>query len=523
MPHEGGHVWRALGEHATAWVVGGVLLAATGFAPEEWLAHAVDGLRIHENVLHLWATNVDVRVVPIAIGMAVIGIGLLRQRQAAQPKPVTDLHDKRIVLSEKLLSDVETTPNPTDQSDSPEPTALLNQDKPSIAVLPFENMSGDVEQEHFSDGIADDITTELSRNRWLFVIARTSSFTYKNHPRDVKRIAEELGVSYVLEGSVRRASGRVRVNVQLVDAQTAEHIWAERYDRDVTDVFAVQDEITAAVTGAIAPAITDTEKRRATRKPPERLDAWEAYMRGLWHEGQGRIADHEQAKQWFHRALALDATFASPCSALSEAYLNDGAIYATLSIDEATELSAQWAERAIAIDPEDADAQATIALAAMIAGDVDEAHDHLQIAKASNPNLPTVLTSEEFILLFSGQFVEARQVNAACVRVDPRGPRVAGLMQHVAISYYYERDYTKSVEAARRAVARYPEYHLTYRWLAAALGQLGRTEEARVALQKAIELAPQSFEFYVRNRPRWHRPESHEHMRDGLRKAGWQG
>ena len=395
--------------------------------------------------------------------------------------------------------------------------------RPSIAVLAFTNMSGDVDQEYFSDGIAEDIITELSRSRSLFVIARNSSFTYKGHAVDVKQVARELGVRYVVEGSVRRSGSRVRVTTQLVDAVTANHIWAERYDRALEDVFAVQDEITVAVTTAILPAVADAEQRRALRKRPESLDAWEAYMRGLWYQGQGSTADHERAKQFFVRAIELDATFASPYSALAEAYLADGAIYATLSLANAAQLSADWAKRATAIDPEDADAQATIALAAMIVGNENEARDHLRLAKVSNPNTPSTLASEEFILLFSGQTTEAKQARKACLRLDPRGPRVAGLMQHVVISHYYELDYTKAVEAARQTIARYPAYHLTYRWLAAALGQLGRAGEAQVALKMAIELSSQSFEFYVRHRPPWHRPDYYEHMLEGLRKAGWQG
>jgi adenylate cyclase len=316
---------------------------------------------------------------------------------------------------------------------------------------------------------------------------------------------------------------RVRVTAQLIDAGTGNHVWAERYNRRIDEVFAVQDEITVAVTTAILPAVTDAEQRRALRKAPESLDAWAAYMRGLWHEGRGITADHERAKQFFLHAIELDAGFASPYSALAEAYLNDGAIYGTLSLAEAAKLSADWAKRATAIDPEDADAQATIALAAMIAGNAGEARDHLRLAKANNPNSPSVLASEEFVLLFSGLTTEAEQARTACLRLDPRGPRVAGLMQHVVISHYYECDYTKAVEAARHTVARYPQYHLTYRWLAAALGQADRTEEARMALVKAIELAPQSFEFYTRRRPPWHRPEDYEHMLEGLPKAGWEG
>jgi adenylate cyclase len=401
--------------------------------------------------------------------------------------------------------------------------ALPLPDKPSIAVLAFTNMSGDPDQEYFSDGIADDIITELSRSRSLFVIAGNSSFTYKGRPVDVKQVAREMGVRYVLEGSVRRSSGRVRVIAQLIEAGTGNHIWAERFDRAPEDVFAVQDEITTAVVTAIVPAVADAEFRRALRRPPESLDVWAAYMRGLWHEGLGSTADHERAKQFFRRAVELDASFAPPYSALAEAYLNDGAVYATLPLADAAKLSAAWAEKAIAIDPEDANAQGAMAYAAMVAGNQDGAREHLRLARTSNPGSPNVLSCEGFVLLFSGQPDQSRQAIMACLRLDPRGPRTASLMQLIAISHYYQHDYDKAIEAARRTVAQYPKFHLTYRWLAAALGQLGRVEAAQQAMQMAAELSPQSFEFYVRHRPAWHRPENYEHMLDGLRKAGWRG
>jgi adenylate cyclase len=399
----------------------------------------------------------------------------------------------------------------------------LTPDKPSMAVLPFSNLSSDPEQEYFSDGVADDIITELSRSRSLFVIARNSSFTYKGHAVDVKRVARELGVRYVLEGSVRRSGQRVRVVAQLIDAVTGNHIWAERYDRALEDVFAVQDEITASVVTAIVPAVADAELERILRKPPESLGAWEAYQRGRWHEGLGTTAEHERAKEFFQRAITLDPTFASPYFALAVAYINDGGIYATLPLAEAAKLSADWAQKAITIDPQSADAQSAMAYAAMVAGNSIEAQNHLRLAQVSNPNLPPVLACQGFVLLFSGHFSQARDALTECLRLDPRGPGTALRLQLITVSYYYEHDYAKAVEAARHTVARYPRLHLTYRWLAAALGQLGCTEEAQVALRTAIELSPQSFEFYVRNRPPWHKLENHEHMLDGLRKAGWQG
>ena len=176
---------------------------------------------------------------------------------------------------------------------SRKPSSLPLPDKPSIAVLPFQNMSGDPEQEYFADGMVEDIITELSRIRWLFVIARNSTFTYKGQAVDVKQVARELGVRYVLEGSVRKGGNRVRVTAQLIDAASGAHIWAERYDRDLSDIFAVQDEITASVAGVIEPALAEAEQQRVLRKPPERLDAWEAYQRGLWHFNRYRTGGEQ--------------------------------------------------------------------------------------------------------------------------------------------------------------------------------------------------------------------------------------
>jgi adenylate cyclase len=401
--------------------------------------------------------------------------------------------------------------------------ALPLPDKPSIAVLAFTNMSGDPEQEYFSDGIADDIITELSRSRSLFVIARNSSFTYKGHAVEIKQVARELGVRYVLEGSVRRSGARVRVAAQLIDAETGNHIWAERYDRALEDVFAVQDEITTAVVTAIQPAVGDAEFRRVLRKPPDSLNAWEAYLRGQWHQGQSTAADNERAKEFFQRAIGLDATFAAPYAALAQAFLSDGPGWGTRSFEDAAELAAGWAQKAVAIDPEDAEARAMAAMAALAAGEMDAAHDQVQLARTSAPNSPTALAVEGHVLLHTGQPERARQAMAMCLRLDPRGPLSASMMHRIAITYYYEQNYAQSTEASLRCLARYPGAIATYRWLAAALGQLGRVEEARAALHKALELSPRLFGLYTLRRPRWHSPEDHEHMLDGLRKAGWQG
>jgi adenylate cyclase len=401
--------------------------------------------------------------------------------------------------------------------------ALPLPDKPSIAVLAFTNMSGGLDQEYFSDGIADDIITELSRSRSLFVIARNSSFTYKGHAVDVKQVARELGVRYVVEGSVRRSGDRIRVTAQLIDATTGNHIWAERYDRNVNDVFAVQDEITVAVTTGINPAVDEAERRRALRKQPESLTAWEAYQRGLWHVGKFDLAENERAKAFFRRAIELDAVFAPAYSALALACHFEGSRFATRSLDEATKEAVLCAHKAVAIDPADADAQAVLATATMWTGDRVAAWERASQALARNQNSPWAIGQMAGIALHNGYPAKARDLLFTALRRSPRDPHNSFVLRQITMSYYFERDYTGAAEAAKRALALDPDNPMPYRWLAASLGQLGQTDEAREALQKAIEVSPRTFDVYVRDRPLWFRPVDHGLMLDGLRKAGWQG
>jgi adenylate cyclase len=401
---------------------------------------------------------------------------------------------------------------------SPKPLPLP--DKPSIAVLPFANMSGDPEQEFFADGIAEDIITALSRYPSLFVIARNSCFTYKGRAVDVKQVGRELGVRYVLEGSLRKASNRIRVTAQLVEAETGNHDWAERYDRDLADIFAVQDEITEAVTIAIAPAIADAELHRALRKPPESLDAWGAYQCGLWHMSKERAEDYALAEQLFQRAIDLDPNFAGGYSGLAFALHQAASVFQTRSLPEAQSSAEALARRAVALDPADAEARLCLGFILRVRGDYEGALAEIERALAISPNLAGAHAERGAILIFSGRAKEGLAALQACIRLDPRHPTMARSLLHVTIAFYFCREYEASIEAAKRAIRSYPEFPLVYRWLTAALGQIGRIEEAKKALEKAIAIAPASFDMYVRGRVPWMRPEDHNHMLEGLRKAG---
>jgi adenylate cyclase len=402
-------------------------------------------------------------------------------------------------------------------------TALPLPDKPSIAVLAFTNMSGDPEQEYFSDGIADDIITELSRIPWLFVIARNSSFAYKGNAINVKQIGRELGVRYVMEGSVRRGGERVRVNAQLIDAESGAHVWAERYDSELTDVFIVQDEITFAVTTAIGPALAVAEQRRALRKLPSNLGAWECYQRGMWHHSRFRSEDDPPAHELFNRALKLDPTLAAAHTGLAAQLIREGTVFASRPLLEALPLAGNEAQKALELDPTDADAHALWAEATGSFGDYAGGFAHVERALSINPNCALAYHVKGWLQIFAGEPGEGRQAMLFAIRLDPRRASYPHARSHIVTSYYLERDYERTVTEATRLIADRPDHPYGYRWLAAALGQLGRGDEARAVLNKAIEIAPESFRLYVEQRVAWMAPGVYDHMLEGLRKAGWQG
>jgi adenylate cyclase len=395
-------------------------------------------------------------------------------------------------------------------------------DKPSIAVLPFGNMSADPEQEFFADGIAEDVITALSRYPSLVVIARNSSFTYKGRSVDVKQIGRELGVRYVLEGSLRKSGSRIRVTAKLVEAETGKHVWAERYDRDLADIFAVQDEITEAVTIAIAPAIADAEQQRAMRKPPDSLDAWAAYQRGLWHVSKATSDDIALAEKFFQQAIDFDPSFCSAYSALAMVHGQQADDFQTRSLPETLSSIEALARRATALDGADAEARATLCNALWRRADYEGALAEAEQALATSPNLAFAHHMLGATLMFSGRPKEGLASIERSIRLDPRHPRAAVRSMQVALALYLSREYAAAVEAAKRAIRSYPAYPNSYRWLAAALGQLGRTEEAKEALTQAIANVPASFAMYVSKGVPWMRPEDHAHMLQGLRKAGWQ-
>ena len=402
------------------------------------------------------------------------------------------------------------------------PAALPLPDKPSVAVLPFANLSSDPEQEFFADGIAEDVITALSRYPSLFVIARNSCFTYKGRAVDVKQVGHELGVRYVLEGSLRKSGNRIRVTAQLVEAETGKHVWAERFDRDLTDIFAVQDEITEAVTIAIAPAIADAEQQRAMRKPPGSLDAWAAYQRGLWHLSKANTDDNALAQKFFQEAIDRDPNFAGGYKGLAAAQ-SIAADFHGGDLARMNDSVEALARRSVALDGADAEGRSRLAHALRRRGDYAGGLAEVERALALSPNLADAHAIKGSILIFSGRLTEGVEALERSIRLDPRDPRSESRLLQIALALYFLRNYEAAVDAANEAIRSYPDFPNPYRWLAAALGQLDRTAEAKEALEKAIAIAPAAFDMYVRDRVPWMRPADHAHMLEGLRKAGWQG
>jgi len=393
--------------------------------------------------------------------------------------------------------------------------------KPSIAVLPFTNISGDPEQEFFADGMAEDIITALSKNRWFLVIARNSTFTYKGKPVKIQQVAQELGVRYVIEGSVQRAGDRIRVNAQLIDAETGTHIWAERYDRDLTDIFALQDEITEQIVSSIAPELGTAERERARRKPPESLDAWDRFQRGLWHVYHVNERDHSEAERLMQEVVEIDPGF-SPAYAYL-AFLRYLAVIHGLAEDDAKTLAEGHAlgNKAVTLDRNDPVAHFALARVLTMEGDMEAAIAESKIAIGLNPNDPHGHHSLGWVLYWGRADAEGslEHFNTA-LRLNPRDPfRWITLVMKGAALRFLKR-YDEAIEWGR-AACQYPEgAFIPHLHLAATFGQAGKVDEARAEITKALVLRPDLTITFMGRRYATLHPAMGNSFFDGLRKAG---
>jgi adenylate cyclase len=411
---------------------------------------------------------------------------------------------------------------PAVEAEKAVPTLALP-DRPSIAVLPLDNVSGDREQDYFCDGITDDIITELSRFSDLFVIARNSSFQYKGKAVDVRKIAGELGVRYVLQGSIRRASDRVRISAQLADAVTGAHRWAERYDRQLEDVFAIQDEMARTIAAILAAHVNKAEIERTINKAPETWQAYDYYLRAADAHSSFlssfKVAKLYEARRLLEQSLAIDASYARAYARLAwthfSAWANalDGDYLNLASLDRAYHL----ARKAVQLDPNLPLAHAVLGQIRVRRGEHGTGVAEFERSMALNPNFTDWRFAEALVI--AGDPVRAIEVVERHMRLDPFYVPLAPFW--LGVAHYLLKRYTQALPPLQECASRAPDLRSVHVWLAAIYAQLGKLEEAQTEAVEALRIEPQ----YTLERTQarlcpFKRSEDAEHLFDGLRKAG---
>src|SRR5262249_30748061 len=353
----------------------------------------------------------------------------------------------------------------------------------------FVNMSGESEQEYFSDGISEDIITALSKLRWFFVIARNSSFTYKGKAVHLKQIAEELGVRYVVEGSVRKDSGRVRITAQLNDVTTGSHVWAERYDRDIADVFAVQDEITEAIVAAVEPQLYAAENFRAQRKAPDSMDAWDLVMRGLSYYWRLTRQDNVVAQALLEKATAIDPNYGQALGVLAASHTFSAHMgWADMAtVVPIAELAAPARRR---LDSEDPWAHHALGNVYLFTRRFDDSLAEFELALRLNPNFSLAQAYYGLTLSYCGRWQEADLAARRALRLSPRDPFCALFTGIAAYAQFVGRNYAKAMRLAREAIRQRSDFVGAHRVLTAAAGMAGDAEAAVAALQELRRAQP---------------------------------
>ncbi len=523
MHRESRPAWHTLREHITFWVIGGVLLALTGLAPEEWLARAIDRLHVPDNILHLWTAGIDVRVVPIAIGMTVIAIGLLRQRRVtafASAAPSLGAPAGLAVMPPLHVADPAPSVAESPPGSGHQPPPLP--DKPSIAVLPFTNLSGDPDQEYFSDGVVEDIIGALSQASWLFVIARNSSFTYKGRAVDVKQVGRELGVRYVLEGSVRKATGRVRITGQLIDAASGAHLWADHFDGSLENVFDLQDRVTESVAGAIEPRLQRAEIERTKNKPTASLDAYDYYLRGMASLHQATDESMRDAQDLFGKVLALDPAYGAAHGMAAQCVcylkLNQSLVEPEKEVAEGVRL----ARLAVTAGRDDPIALWTGGHAlAYLAGELDVGMTLVDRACSLNPNLAAAWSRAGWIQIWRGEPLAAIEKFQRSMRLNPLDPLLYSNLNGIGMAHFFAERYDEAAAWAQRSINERPNWLSALRIKAAAHALAGRTDEAQRTIAQLLRVRPGMRLSNVRDwMASYRRPADVERYLRGLRQAG---
>ncbi len=369
-------------------------------------------------------------------------------------------------------------------------TGLPLPDKPSIAVLPFINLGGDPEQDYFADGLSEDLITALAKYRWFFVIARNSSFSFRSRDVPVQQVGRELGIRYVLEGSVRRAQRRIRVTVQLVDAVTGHHLWAERFDRDLANLFSLQDEIVGQVIASIEPGMMRSESQRARRATPSSLNAWDLLLRGLWHFHHFTREHHLSAREYFERANAADPSLAEPYLWLVRCL--DGMIYFGWSDDPAAALTAEAAalRQGLSLAPDDPYACYAQAIYSNVTGHPERAVEAAQRAIDLSPSFALAHFMLGVSRMFAGRAALAIEPLERGLRLSPSDPQAFVWLQFMSLARLLIGEYGEAVRSAAASVAMRPDIYLGHLSHAASLSMAGLAGEARQAIEELRRVLP---------------------------------
>ena len=406
----------------------------------------------------------------------------------------------------------------TRASEPAEATGGAMMARPAVAVLPFTNMSGDPEQEYFSDGLTEDLITALTAWRSFPVIARNSTFTYKNRAVDVKQVARDLGARYVVEGSVRKTGNRVRISAQFIDGETGHHVWAEKYDRQLDDIFVLQDEISQRITGTIVPALAQAELKRSAAKRPADLTAWDYYLRGMAFIHEFTKAGNAKARRMFERAMEVDRDYSEAYTGLSLSHHRDVLLQCSDDRERSIAKALDAARRAVALDGASFAAHQVLSTAHIWRNEHDLALAEARLAVELNPNDAISLHALGNKSDLAGdpegipRMIRAQQLN-------PQDPERHAHLSFLARAYINAHQYQRAVETARLAIQRRPDYPHAHYILAIALGHLGEAQRAQAELEECERLHPG----FLASRADW-RPytdeESNRHLREGLRKAG---
>ena len=541
MGHPGKSFWHGVREHAIHWLIGGVLLAATGFAPEEWFAHALHEVNISEAALHLWETGVDARIIVVTTGMLIAVIGVLRRR-----RPFPRLPSSGVVATVGLESQstpvgfLGTRPAASGASqghDTAEHAATASTPgigrqpaatvpgfgaRPAIAVLPFRYQGADAaEQEHFVDGVTEDIISALSRWRAFPVIARGSTFTYKGRDPDPLTVGEQLGARYVLEGNIRRQGNRVRAAVSLVDVETTENLLSEQYQFDMEDIFEVQDGIVHTTVGAMEPELLKRERDRAVRTPVQSANAYELFLRGMSHHYQYTGSDNLLAQDFFRRALAISPAYAHASAGLALALVHAANVgWAGEKREEYYSDAMLHARNAVQADQRDPMAHYALGTTYLNTGSPVDAEGCFREAVRLDPSHAAAHANLSHVYNFINRPEEALVEIQLALRLSPHDPRRFQWLPAVAISHYLCARYRQALAAAQEALSAKQDYPVALRYLVATLGQLGRAAEANgvLPLLRRHDGNLEGTEHYIRAR---FMPEAADKIVDGLRKAGF--